>query len=165
MTSRNQKRVLDLATVTAGCVLGLGYIHMGLAKALDPVAFLKIAYHYDLITEPVLLNCVAGMLPWFEVFCGTLLLTGVAMRGAAVMSIVMLLPFTALVFQRALSLAGAQGLPLCAVSFDCGCGGGEVLICHKLAQNISLLLLSGWLAQRRHRTSWSQLFKSFSTNS
>jgi hypothetical protein len=31
------------------------------------------------------------------------------------------------------------------VKFDCGCGAGEVYICHKLAENAALLLLAAWM--------------------
>ena len=31
------------------------------------------------------------------------------------------------------------------MKFDCGCGTGEVFICHKLVENTVLLLLSAWL--------------------
>ena len=31
------------------------------------------------------------------------------------------------------------------MKFDCGCGMGEVFICHKLVENTVLLLLSAWL--------------------
>jgi hypothetical protein len=37
------------------------------------------------------------------------------------------------------------------VKFDCGCGAGEVLICHKLVENTVLLLLSAWLLTGRGR--------------
>src|SRR5208282_3582201 len=88
---------------------------------------------------------IAAALPWFEIFCGLLLLAGVAVRGTAVMLIVMLVPFTVLVFRRALAIQSALAIPFCAVKFDCGCGTGEVFICRKLLENFLLLVLSGWL--------------------
>jgi hypothetical protein len=98
-----------------------------------------------LVQNSLLLNSIAGALPWFEVFCGLLLLLGVAVRGTAVMLILMLVPFTVIVFRRALAVQAAQAIPFCAVKFDCGCGTGEVFICRKLMENLLLLLLSGWL--------------------
>jgi hypothetical protein len=61
------------------------------------------------------------------------------------MLLAMLVPFTVIVFKRAMEIAAVSGIPFCAVKFDCGCGGGEVLICHKLIENTLLLLLSAWL--------------------
>ncbi len=126
--------------------LGGVFIFMGLHKAFPhPEAFLKLVRQYDLVTSPLLLNSISAALPWFEVFCGLLLLAGIAVRGAALNVVVMLVPFTLMVLKRALIIAAASGIPFCAVKFDCGCGAGEVFICHKLVENLVLLLLSIWL--------------------
>jgi len=136
---------LDIAAVLARWLLGILFVYMGLSKALHPDQFLKLVRQYDLVSSPLILNSIAAALPWFEVFCGLLLLTGIAVRGAALMLAAMLVPFTLVVLKRALAISGAQGLPFCAVKFDCGCGSGEVLICHKLLENGLLLVLSLWL--------------------
>jgi hypothetical protein len=80
-----------------------------------------------------------------------LLLAGVAVRGSALNLAAMLVPFTLIVLKRALAIAATSGIPFCAVKFDCGCGAGEVLICHKLVENTVLLLLSAWLLTGRGR--------------
>ncbi|HTL55716.1 MAG TPA: DoxX family protein [Candidatus Limnocylindrales bacterium] len=121
------------------------FLYMGLSKALDPVGFLKLVHQYQMVNSPWLLNSIASFLPWFEAFCGLLLLAGVAVRGSALISALMLLPFTVLVLRRALGIAAAEHLPLCAVKFDCGCGTGEVFICRKVVENSFLFLLSCWL--------------------
>ena len=66
------------------------------------------------------------------------------------MLVTMLVPFTVLVFLRALALQQSGGLPFCAIQFDCGCGAGEVLICRKLAENALLLASSSVLIFRRN---------------
>src|SRR5262245_57674971 len=132
-------------TVLVGWALAGVFIYMGLTKALHPEDFLKLVRQYQLVSQPFLLNSIAAALPWFEVFCGLLLLFGIAVRGAALMLVFMLVPFTIVVFQRALAIAATQGLPFCAVKFDCGCGNGEVIICHKLVENGLLLLMAAWL--------------------
>jgi uncharacterized membrane protein YphA (DoxX/SURF4 family) len=122
------------------------FIYMGLHKALPhPKYFLELVRQYDMVSSPFLLNCIGAALPWFEVYCGVLLLLGVAVRGAALNLIAMLVPFTLVVFKRALAIAATKGMALCAVKFDCGCGAGEVFICHKVVENTVLLLLSAWL--------------------
>lgn len=142
----------DTATVMARWWLGCVFIYMGLHKALPhPDYFLKLILQYDMVTEPPLLNSIGLTLPWFEVFCGLLLLAGVAVRGAALNIIVMLVPFTLVVLKRALAIAAVTGKPFCAVKFDCGCGAGEVYVCHKLVENTVLLLLSAWLLTSRGR--------------
>ena len=125
--------------------LGVLFVYMGLNKALHPVDFLKLVQQYDLVDNYVLLNVVAACLPWFEVFCGLLLIAGVAVRGTALLMAAMLVPFTVLVLKRALGIAEADGLTFCAVKFDCGCGAGEVFICRKLLENSLQFVLTLWL--------------------
>ena len=136
----------EAAALIARWWLACLFIYMGLNKAMpDPQYFLKLVRQYHMVSTPWLLNSIAAALPWFEVFCGLLLLLGVAVRGSALMLIAMLVPFTAIVFKRALEIAADKHLALCAVKFDCGCGMGEVFICHKVVENTVLLLLSAWL--------------------
>jgi len=144
-----RRNALDLGAVLARWLLGALFVYMGLNKALLPVEFLKLVRQYDLVQTPLLLNSIAAALPWFEVFCGVLLLAGVAVRGSALMLLLMLVPFTIVVLQRALAIETALGIPFCAVKFDCGCGTGEVLICRKLVENSLLVLFSGWLLMGR----------------
>jgi uncharacterized membrane protein YphA (DoxX/SURF4 family) len=142
----------DKAALIARWWLGAVFVYMGLHKAFpQPEAFLKLVRDYHMVTNPVLLNAIAAALPWFEVYCGVLLLAGVAVRGTALNLIAMLVPFSLLVLKRALEITAATGKPFCAVKFDCGCGAGEVYICHKLVENSSLLLLAAWLLAGRGR--------------
>ena len=136
---------MDFMSIAARWVLGALFIYMGLTKALNPVEFLKLVRQYDLLHHHLLLNLVASTLPWFEVFCGLLLLLGIAVRGAAVMLVAMLVPFTLVVLRRALEIHGAGGIAFCAIKFDCGCGAGEVLICRKLLENTLLTIAAAWL--------------------
>jgi uncharacterized membrane protein YphA (DoxX/SURF4 family) len=131
-------------------LLGTCFVYMGLNKALHPEDFLKLVRQYDLVEGYVLLNLIAAVLPWFEVFCGLLLVTGVAVRGSALMLVLMLVPFTFIVIRRALAIQTATGLAFCVIKFDCGCGTGEVLICRKIAENTAMVLLA--LALLRSRT-------------
>ena len=143
--STRSRSLPETVTVPARWLLGALFVYVGLNKALHPVEFLKLVWQYDLVQTPWMLNAIAAALPWFEVFCGLLLIAGVAVRGSALMLMAMLVPFTIVVFQRALALHAALSIPFCAVKFDCGCGTGEVFICRKLAENLLLLLLAGWL--------------------
>jgi len=138
-------RTADVLALLARFVLGGLFIYMGLNKALHPVEFLKLLRQYEVIHPYLLLNLVASTLPWFEVFCGLLLLLGVAVRGTSLMLVTMLIPFTIVVLLRALAIHAAGGLPFCAIKFNCGCGAGEVLICRKLAENVLLTALSAGL--------------------
>lgn len=136
---------LDYGGVLTRWILGAIFVYMGLTKALHPEMFLKLLRQYDLTNSSLMLNSIAAGLPWFEVFCGLLLLAGIAVRGSAMLLLLMLVPFTFVVLKRALAVADIQHIALCAVRFDCGCGNGEVLICRKLVENALLILLSCWL--------------------
>jgi uncharacterized membrane protein YphA (DoxX/SURF4 family) len=140
-----QHHVLDLAGVLARWAVGLMFLYTGFNKAMHPEIFLKQVHEYGVVTQPFLLNCIAGALPWFEVFCGLLLMAGLAVRGSAFLSLGMLAGFTPLVLRRALAIGATHAIPFCAIKFDCGCGTGEVFICHKLTENCTLMLLSAWL--------------------
>ena len=142
---------LNLSTVLVRWLMGAVFLYTGLSKALHPVDFLKLVRQYDLVQSSLLLNSIAAGLPWFEIFCGLLLLAGVAVRGAALTLLLMLVPFTVLVFHRALAIQSALAIPFCAVKFDCGCGAGEVFICHKLVENTVLLLMAAWLLSGQGR--------------
>jgi uncharacterized membrane protein YphA (DoxX/SURF4 family) len=149
----------DVVALAVRWFLGGMFIFMGLSKALAPVEFLKLVRQYGIFENHFLLNFVASTLPWFEVFCGVLLVLGIAVRGVALMLIAMLVPFTIVVWQRALGIQEAKGLPFCAIKFDCGCGAGEVFICRKLAENFVLTGLSvGLVFWRGHRWAlWPRL--------
>jgi len=143
--SSRSRAVTDVLAVLARWLLGATFVYFGLHKALHPVEFLKLARQYELVQSSLPLNLIAAALPWFEIFCGLLLLAGVAVRGTALMLVLMLVPFTVMVIRRALVLRAAGHVPFCAVRFDCGCGTGEVFICRKITENIVFLVLSLWL--------------------
>ena len=144
--ARTQKNaLLDYGGVLGRWLLGGLFVYMGWSKAMHPEAFLKLLRQYDLTTQPVLLNSIAGALPWFELFCGLLLIAGVAVRGTALLLVLMLVPFSVVVLHRALGVASLDHIALCAVHFDCGCGAGDVFICRKLLDNAFLVALACWL--------------------
>jgi uncharacterized membrane protein YphA (DoxX/SURF4 family) len=149
--STRGSRLLDLSAICARWLLGVLFIYTGWQKIWDPVTFLKLVRQYDLVQTPFLLNSIAATLPWFEVFCGALLILGVAVRGTALTLVCVLVPFTAVVWHRALVLEAAKLIPFCMVKFDCGCGTGEVFICTKLVENFLLILLSCWVIAGRGR--------------
>jgi uncharacterized membrane protein YphA (DoxX/SURF4 family) len=149
--SQGRAKAIDFATVAARCLLGAFFVYSGLKKGLDPASFLKLVRQYDMVHTPFLLNSIAATLPWFEIFCGALLLAGIAVRGTALTLAGVLIPFTGVVWHRALVLQAARAIPFCAVKFDCGCGMGEEFICRKLLENAGLIVLAFWLLAGRGR--------------
>lgn len=149
MSAASPNKFLDFLTLPARWFIGGLFVYMGMSKALHPVEFLKLVHQYQLTDSAFVLNFIAAALPWFEVFCGILLILGIAVRGSALLLVLMLVPFTIVVLRRALAIHTLQSIPLCAVKFDCGCGNGEVWICRKLAENCGLILLAAWLLSGR----------------
>jgi adenylate kinase len=138
------------ALLGARWLVGGTFLYSGWAKVVEPVEFLKLLRVYDLTAEPLVLNLVAAGLPWFEVFCGLLLVLGVGVRGTALVLLCLLIPFTALIWNRALQIQADSSLAFCAIRFDCGCGTGEVAICRKLLENGLLMGLGVCLVIGRH---------------
>ncbi|MCP4593472.1 MAG: DoxX family protein [bacterium] len=131
--------------LVARLVVGGLFVYMGIGKiADDPVHFLKLMRQYQALPTswPVLLNMIAVVLPWIETVCGAALILGLAVRGAGLISAVMLAMFTPMILMRGLELYEKTGLAFCNVSFDCGCGAGVVFLCSKLAENVVLFLLA-----------------------
>ncbi len=134
-----------MLAVLARWLLGATLVYLGMSKAAQPIEFLKLVRQYHLIDSPLLLNLVSSALPWFEIFCGLLLVTGVAVRGTAALVLGMLTLFTGAIIWRALALAELGSLAFCAVRFDCGCGAGEVLACRKIVENGLLMSTATFL--------------------
>jgi len=139
--------------------LGVFFIWMGVTKIGDPVAFLKSIRMFEMLPEtpPYYLNATAVVLPWLEVFCGTALILGLWIRGAAACIGVMLCVFTPAIFLRTMHIHDTEGTPFLQIAFDCGCGTGEVIIWRKLIENSGLLLLAvlALLARsRKYTLSW-----------
>ena len=126
----------------ARIILGAVFIYLGAVKAADTVEFLKLIRQFEMIEKPLLLNLLAAVLPWLEIMCGLLVIAGFRLRAATLLILIMLAAFTAVVAVRALDMAHAGSVPFCSISFDCGCGSGEVLICRKLLENSALLALA-----------------------
>jgi len=105
----------NLTGVLARWILGGSYVYMGAMKALHPVEFLKLVRQYDLVHNAMVLDAIAAWLPWFEIACGLLLIAGMAVRGTALVSLAMLIPFTAAVLHRALALKSLLTIPFCMV--------------------------------------------------
>jgi len=143
--SRLRLNRVDWLLAGTRCALGGWFIYGGLMKGLHPVEFLRILHEYELPVPFFVLNAVAGLLPWFEILSGLLLVTGKALRAAALVWLVILVSFTLLVLQRALALQIMSDIPFCAVRFDCGCGMGEIGICLKLAENLFMMLAAATL--------------------
>jgi uncharacterized membrane protein YphA (DoxX/SURF4 family) len=90
--------------------LGAVFLYASVHKVLEPAAFSRTVYHYQLL-PPAAVNLVTIVLPWIEGLVGICLILGARVRGASALALVSLLLFLA-----AMSSALARGL-----NIDCGC--------------------------------------------
>jgi len=155
----------------ARLVVGGLFVYMGVNKLADPIGFLKAIRQYQIVESPLLLNSMAIVLPWLEIIAGSALILGLFIRGAATMMIVMLAAFTPAIMVQTSRIMAETGTPFFQVEFDCGCGGGPVIIWKKLLENTGLFLLSFvallsrtrrfsldlWLARRSGTPAWCHL--------
>lgn len=93
-------------------ILGLVFIGAALPKIIDPPAFAKSIWAYELFPAWSL-NPLALLLPWLELVCGLALCLGVWARAASLWVGLLLVSFT-----LALSINLARHHPV-----DCGCFG------------------------------------------
>jgi uncharacterized membrane protein YphA (DoxX/SURF4 family) len=118
--------------------LGLGAVFLisGGIKAANPAQTWVAVQAYQVMPRPMSF-VVAGILPWFELALGALLLVGFGVRVTAVVSGLLLLVFIAGVAQ-----AWARGLAI-----DCGCfGGGGAVAPDQTSYGTELLRDTGFLA-------------------
>jgi uncharacterized membrane protein YphA (DoxX/SURF4 family) len=100
-----------------GIALGAVFLYASHDKILDPPAFARIIYHYQVIgpnqhVGPMPANFLAVTLPWIEAVTGLLLITGLWRREAALVASAMLV-----VFIGAVGWALYQGIDV----ENCGC--------------------------------------------
>ncbi|MBA4367371.1 MAG: protein MauE [Desulfobacterium sp.] len=95
-------------------ILGITFMAASFHKIIDPGQFAQIIYGYGLFPEN-LINLIAIIVPFFELFCGLLLIMGVWKGGACLVINMMLVGFIA-----AISINLIRGY-----EFDCGCFSGS----------------------------------------
>ncbi len=150
-TEIGHRGIVPWLALGARLVVGIAFIMLGSNKLADPVAFLKAIREYHLVPEQhfVVVNTIAGLLPWAEILLGAFLVLGIARRGSALVLLVMLVAFTLAIYQRSIAIAADQAIPFTQVRFDCGCGNGVVQASKKLLENSLLIALSVFLVVSR----------------
>ena len=105
-------RILVSEPVQLICRLVLGglFIAASIDKIAHPVEFARIIHGYRLVPD-LFVYFLAAVLPWFEMICGLLLVSGLLIRTPAI-----LLSSLLLVFMAALAISAFRGLDI-----NCGC--------------------------------------------
>ena len=118
------------------------FIYAALQKAGKPLLFADEIGMYGILAPGSLLYLIAIVLPWIEMLCGLALLTGIFMRGAALILAAMSLIFIVVISYRTVGIMTAEGTPLRQIYFDCGCGFGPTYAWKKLIEDTLLLVFS-----------------------
>lgn len=94
--------------------LGIIFLYAGIEKIIAPREFAVAIYNYRLLPDwPV--NMLAVILPWLELSVAACLISGIYVRGAALLSALLFL-----IFAVALATNLIRGLDI-----SCGCFGGS----------------------------------------
>jgi uncharacterized membrane protein YphA (DoxX/SURF4 family) len=131
-------------------LLGLVFLLYGLDKISQPDVFARSIANYRILPE-VFVNLMAVVLPWVEVLCGLLLISGQWIRSAALLS-----GFLLAVFVIAVSITLVRGLDI-----RCGCfntNAGRKVGMKLLGEDLLFLGMSFVLVLKaRDRVGWRAL--------
>lgn len=122
-------------------VLAAVFIYAAIQKIGRPLLFADEIRAYGVVDDGAPLYVMAVVLPWFELLCGVALVTGVALRGAALILAGLNALFIVVIAYRAAVLVRG-GAPFFKVYFDCGCGFGATYAWKKLIEDAALLAVS-----------------------
>ncbi len=121
------------------------FVFAAVPKISSPVGFAQSIYYYHLAPS-IVINSMAIVLPWLELFCAAaLLIPSRARRAAYALTAGMLIIFTG-----AIIISLARGLDI-----SCGCfsanGGGQQIGVLKVAENTGLLVavIIPWIIDAR----------------
>jgi len=132
----------DYLVLALRLVLAAVFIYAALQKIGRPLAFADEIRMYRILDIGPLLYIMAIALPWIELFCGLSLLTGLLMRGSALIFFVLNAVFLVAVLIRTAGIMGEEGIGFMSVYFDCGCGFGATHAWKKLLEDSAFFLFS-----------------------
>ena len=137
-------------------LFGVLLLWAAVSKLANPTEFLGSIYGYELPLPRSWLQAVAIVLPWVELLCGLMLLTGFGVAAALLLSVAMMI-----VFVLATGQAWVRGLDIACGCFDLKVFGlaekwpGVVKFLESVAfaffRNLALTALAGWLLWRARR--------------
>ena len=120
-------------------ILAAVFIYAAVQKIGKPLLFADEIKMYGLLTGGPLLYIISILLPWVEIFCGLSLISGIFMRGSALILAVFNLVFIFVISYRTAMIIRTEGTPLMEIFFDCGCGFGVTYAWKKLIEDALLM--------------------------
>ncbi len=135
----------DWVGLMARLVPGIVFVYAGVTKLTNIPLFAQNISAYQLLPELWMSDVLAYILPVVEILAGLLLIVGLLTRGAAAVTLLMLVSF----------IVGIVWVWSQGISIDCGCfgSGGEVAAEDtqyplKVAENVGMSALCIWLLVR-----------------
>lgn len=144
-TSPSVRNWRDWVGLVARLVPGVVFLYAGITKITNIPAFALNIDAYQLLPELWMSDVLSYILPVVEILAGLLLIVGLLTRGAAAVTLLMLVAFII-----GIGWVWSQG-----INIDCGCfgSGGEVTAeetnyPQKMAENLGMSALCIWLMVR-----------------
>jgi uncharacterized membrane protein YphA (DoxX/SURF4 family) len=123
-------------------VLAAVFIYAAVQKIGHPLEFADEIRMYRILDIGPPLYIVSIVLPWVELFCGIALVTGIFLRGSALILAAFNIVFLIAVSIRTAQVMSEESIGFMKVYFDCGCGFGETYAWKKLLEDIVFLVFS-----------------------
>ncbi|MBN1884298.1 MAG: DoxX family membrane protein [Candidatus Krumholzibacteriota bacterium] len=123
-------------------ILAAVFVYAAVQKIGKPLLFADEIAMYRVLDRGLLVYTMAIVLPWVELFCGISLVTGLFMRGSALILALLNLMFIGVIAFRTAGIMRAEGTPFMEIFFDCGCGFGVTYAWKKLIEDFLLLAAS-----------------------
>ncbi|UCF05785.1 MAG: DoxX family membrane protein [bacterium] len=123
-------------------LLAAVFVYAAVQKIGKPLAFADEIRMYHILDIGPPLYIMAIALPWIELLCGVSLVTGIFLRGSALILLALNTVFLVAVSFRTAGVMEMEGIPFMQVFFDCGCGFGETFAWKKLLEDSIFFLLS-----------------------
>ena len=132
-------------------VLAAVFIYAAVHKIGRPLAFADEIHTYGVVDYGPPLYLMAVVLPWLELLCGLSLVTGVFIRGSALVLLGLNAMFLAVIAKKTAGFMHI-GTPFMKVYFDCGCGFGATFAWKKLLEDALYVIIAAvLLAAPLHR--------------
>ena len=125
-------------------VLAAVFIYAAVHKIGRPLAFADEIHAYGVVDYGPPLYVMAVVLPWLELLCGLSLVTGVFIRGSALVLLGLNAMFLAVIAKKTAGFMHA-GTPFTKVYFDCGCGFGATYAWKKLLEDAVYVIIAAVL--------------------
>ena len=117
------------------------FIYAAAQKIGKPLLFADEIHTYGVVGYGVPLYLMAVVLPWLELLCGLSLVSGVIIRGSALILLGLNAMFIAVIAIRTVGFL-REGTPFLKVYFDCGCGFGATYAWKKLLEDSVYFILA-----------------------